>query len=166
MVEFDQHLPCLLDRLTDHELDKKQESRQKRTITIRQYRDEVIRDLDWLLNSGSLSATEDLETYPLVAESVLNYGLPDLTGLTASSIDTHEIERLLKRAIVSFEPRLLRHTVKVRAMVSSNSSSVNSLAFEITGDLWAAPIPEHLYLKTEVDLETGAFSVTDHAGEG
>lgn len=166
MVEFDQHLPCLLDRLSDDEPDNQQESRRKRSITIRQYRDEVIRDLDWLLNSGNLSATEDLESYPLVAESVLNYGMPDLTGITASSIDTHEIERLLKRAVVSFEPRLLRHTVKVRAMVSSDSSSVNSLSFEITGDLWAAPVPERLYLKTEVDLETGAFSVTDYAGEG
>ncbi len=166
MVEFDQHLPSLLDRLTDDEPGKQQESRQRRAISIRQYRDEVIRDLDWLLNSGNLGATEDLENYPLVAESVLNYGMPDLTGLTASSIDTHEIERVLKRAIVSFEPRLLRHTVKVRALVSSDSSNVNSLAFEITGELWAEPMPERLYLKTEVDLETGAFTVTDHVDEG
>ncbi len=166
MVEFDQHLACLLDRLTDDEPANQKESRQKRAISMRQYRDEVIRDLDWLLNSGNLSTTEDLENYPLVAESVLNYGLPDLTGLTASSIDAHEVERLLKRAIVNFEPRLLRNTVRVRAIVSSDSSNVNSLAFEITGELWAEPMPESVYLKTEVDLETGAFSVSDHAGEG
>jgi type VI secretion system protein ImpF len=36
--------------------------------------------------------------------------------------------------------------------------SLNALMFEIEADLWAQPLPLHLYLQTEVDLETGHFT--------
>jgi type VI secretion system protein ImpF len=41
----------------------------------------------------------------------------------------------------------------------------NALTFEITGELWAQPIPLQLYLRTDVDLETGQVSV-EGASEG
>ena len=49
-------------------------------------------------------------------------------------------------------------------MVTSEDMSPNALAFEIYCDVWADPVPERLYLKTEVDLETGDFSVTESVG--
>ena len=33
--------------------------------------------------------------------------------------------------------------------------SNRSIRFEIRGDLWTQPIPESLFIKTEIDLETG-----------
>ena len=33
--------------------------------------------------------------------------------------------------------------------------------FEIEADLWAQPLPLHLYLHTELDLETGRFETTE-----
>ena len=42
--------PCLLDRLTDEAPESQKESRNERIISIRRYREGVLRDLVWLLN--------------------------------------------------------------------------------------------------------------------
>ena len=85
---LDRLQPALLDRLTDLEPDKKQEPRERRVLTKSQLRAAVLRDLTWLLNSVQLSASEDLDAYPEVERSVINYGLPSLSGETAASIAT------------------------------------------------------------------------------
>ena len=36
-------------------------------------------------------------------------------------------------------------------------------SFEIEGELWANPLPEHLHLKTAVDIETGLCVLGDAA---
>lgn len=151
--------PSLLDRLTDREPDTQRESRDRRVLSEDRLRDSVIRDLGFLLNTANLSATEDLEDYPAVAESVLNYGAPDLTGVTASSMHPEELEKALRRAIVTFEPRILADTLKVFVERNQHAADHNALIFRIEGDLWAQPMPLNLYLRTEVDLDTGSFSV-------
>ena len=35
----------------------------------------------------------------------------------------------------------------------------NGIAIEIRGDLWAYPVPEQLYIRTEIDLDTGKYTV-------
>ncbi len=49
--------------------------------------------------------------------SVLNYGLPALAGHTASSVDVHAIEALLTETIATFEPRIIRSSLRVRAQL-------------------------------------------------
>ncbi len=39
-----------------------------------------------------------------------------------------------------------------------------ALIFNIESEMWAQPIPLNLYLKTEVDLETGNFKVSEGFG--
>lgn len=155
--------PSLLDRLTDEEPDKKLESRDKRVLSVRRLRECIKRDLAWLLNTGNLADVQDLSAYPLVAESVLNYGMPDLTGITAVSTDVHAIERRLRQVILMYEPRILKNRLRVR-VTTTDEMSRNALRFEIECDMWAEPVPERLYLKTEVDLETGNVSVEDFNG--
>ena len=72
--------PSLLDRLTDDDPAHQTESRDRRVFSLSRLRAAVLRDLAWLLNTTHLAATEDLENHPLVGESVINYGIPDLTG--------------------------------------------------------------------------------------
>ncbi len=156
--------PSLLDRLADDEPDKRQESREQRVLSLRQLRAGVLRDLGWLLNAGNLLSLEVLEDYPQVARSVLNYGLPDLAGQTASSLELGDLERMLRQIIWDFEPRIIRNTLKVRATLDETQMSHNTIVFEIRGELWAQPLPEELYLKTEVDLEAGTVAVYDAMG--
>ena len=87
--------PSLLDRLTDDDRERKQESRLDRVLSPSRLRECVRRDLAWLFNTTNLACLKtEMEEYPLVAQSTINYGLPDLTGHTASSIDVISIERL------------------------------------------------------------------------
>ncbi|WP_295399603.1 type VI secretion system baseplate subunit TssE [uncultured Thiocystis sp.] len=158
--------PALLDRLTDDEPDRQQESREKRVLSMRQLRESVLRDLAWLLNAGRLDSVQDLAAYPFVSRSVLNYGIPDLAGLTASGVEIAQIERTIRQAIWDFEPRILRQTVRVSARVDPRLMSHNTLTFEIEGDLWAQPVPLRIFLKTELDLELGEVRVTEQSGPG
>ena len=153
--------PSLLDRLTDDEPLQSQEPRSRRVLSIQRLRESVLRDLGWLLNTTNMADDTLAERYPKVAESVLNYGLPDLAGLTSSSINVGELERLVQQAIWDFEPRILRHTLNVVARTNEDTMNLNALVFEITGELWAQPVPLELFLKTEVDLESGDIVVTE-----
>ena len=104
--------PSLLDRLTDLEPEKTQESREQRVFALTRLRESVLRDLAWLLNTTNLAAAQDLGRYPQVASSVLNFGMPDLSGTSVAGTDSATLERALRQAIVDFEPRILRHTLK------------------------------------------------------
>jgi type VI secretion system protein ImpF len=124
--------PSLLDRLTDDEPGKAEESREKRVISANRLRECVTRDVSWILNCVNMCADEELAEYPEVARSVLNFGVPDLTGSALSGVDVSVLQR--------------------------------QLVFNIASEMWAQPIPLNLYLKTEVDLETGAFHVSEGFG--
>jgi type VI secretion system protein ImpF len=153
--------PCLLDRLTDEQPGVSQESRDRRVVTLRQLRQAVLRDLAWLLNSSAHMTAEEAAEFPEAAASVINAGMPDLTGLTASSVETTDIERMIKEAIKRFEPRVLPTTLKVTAGTGATQHGHNTIFFEIKGDLWAQPTPEPLFLRTEVDLETGQCAIEE-----
>ena len=83
--------PALLDRLTDDEPGNRLESREARVFSKRRLRQAVLRDLAWLFNATQLEAGGDLSRTPLVRESVLNYGLPALSGTAASSLDVGDL---------------------------------------------------------------------------
>ena len=151
--------PCLLDRLTDDEPKARKESRDRRVISMRRYRDAVLRDLGWLMNTGALPHGDPIYEFERAATSVLNFGTHDLSGRTAEGTDSMVLEREMLQAILRFEPRILPESLKVRAVAAAGRMDQNAISFEITGDLWAQPMPDQMYIKTEVDLETGACEV-------
>ncbi len=156
--------PSLLDRLTDNEPHKQKESREQRVLSLERLRQSVLRDLRWLLNTGHLHQLQPLDDYPAVKQSTLNYGVPDLSGQVLSVADVPRLEQAVRQAILDFEPRILRQTVRVRATINPETMSRNTLSFEIEGNLWAQPIPLRIFLKTEIDLETGHVDVVEQTG--
>lgn len=152
--------PSLLDRLTDDEPGQRVEARDKRVISAQRLRECVTRDLAWLLNCVNLGARETLEDFPEAAQSVINFGIPDLTGAAVSGVDAAELQRELRDAMLAFEPRLTPSTLQVAVEVRADNMDQRSLTFRIDSEMWAQPLPLNLYLKSEVDLETGAVSVT------
>jgi type VI secretion system protein ImpF len=92
---------------------------------------------------------------------VLNFGIPDMCGLTTSSVEPVHVERAIRDAILRFEPRILARSLSVRAATDADAMGPNAVSFRIEGDLWSQPMPEHLFVKTEIDLETGQCSVED-----
>jgi len=125
----------------------------------------VKRDLNWLLNASRYEPQSELQNYPEIEHSVLNYGVSDLTGKTVSGVDLHNMERMLQQVIINFEPRIIKKTLSVRVLVDKIMFDHNAVIFEIEGQLWAEPQPLHLHLRTEFELESGDVSVYDFRQE-
>ena len=153
--------PSLLDRLIDDDPAASQESRDQRVLSIQRLRESVLRDLAWLLNCESLDNLEDLDGVPQVRTSVLTYGIPALSGNTLSGTNLGRLERRIVEAVRNFEPRILPESLAVRATASDSEMSKKSLSLEIEGELWAQPVPQRLFLRTEVDLDTGMVTIKE-----
>lgn len=158
VLSTDKLLPCLLDRLTDHNPAKTKESRGERVMKLTEYREAVLRDIRWLLNCNAHSAS-DFAGFEEIRQSVLNFGTVDLCGKTSTGLNLHELESRVAEALRLFEPRLSPGSIQVRAFVDEQPNRPNTISLEIRGDLWASPMPETLHLKTEIDLETGEINV-------
>ncbi|HET9358202.1 MAG TPA: type VI secretion system baseplate subunit TssE [Vicinamibacterales bacterium] len=164
LLPQDRLQPALLDRLTDEEPDKTQEPLEARVVSKSRLRQSVLRDLAWLFNATRLEAVADLTTMPAVRRSVVNFGLPALSGRTASSLDVTDLARAVREAIVTFEPRILPATLQVKTLLDAGAlDHHNVIGVEIRGELWAQPVPLEFLVRTEFDLETGNVQVSDLA---
>ena len=166
LTQKDRLQPSLLDRLTDNDPERKQESRDSRVLSPNRLRECVRRDLAWLMNTTHFKAVQDLDDYPLVARSVLNFGLPDLAGRTSSTVDAVTLEQSIRKVILDFEPRLVARTLRVKLVIDDAKMNHNSMSFDIEAELWAQPLPLRLFLRTAVDLETGSIDVIDQGNKG
>ena len=144
---------------TSNVLNSTPESSEQRSVAIRRLREYVCRDLASLLNCGSLDASIDLTDYPHVQRSVVNYGMPSLAGRMARSVEADRISSTIEAAITNFEPRLSR--VRVTPELGDDGSETHVLAFRIEAQLWGQPAPQHLVLRTSIDVDSGDVSIAD-----
>lgn len=159
------YFPCLLDRLRDDAPDKKKEGRAERAVSLKQYKQGVRRDLEWLFNSRANISQENIayvpfsrperakrnlniSKFPLAEKSVINFGARQLCGLIAPDMD--QLQTQMNRVIEAFEPRILGHSLSFVATMDRQL-----LAFNLSAELWAGEVPEQLRMKTELDLELG-----------
>ncbi|MEH6825709.1 MAG: type VI secretion system baseplate subunit TssE [Motiliproteus sp.] len=148
-------LPSLLDRLTDEHPELSHESAQHQNLSLSRLREALLRDLAWLLNTTNLQTATDLSSYEEVQRSVVNFGIPEFSGVSASTLDVPRMERALRTALLSFEPRIANSQLSVRVVADESKRHQNSIAFLIEGEIWAQPVPLSLHLETEMDLESG-----------
>jgi type VI secretion system protein ImpF len=148
--------PSLLDRLIDEAPSERQEGDDKKVLTKLALRQAVLRDLVWLFNASGHSPRLDAKRFPHATKSVLNYGLPDLSGQYASSIEPGDLEQLIRASIVLFEPRILPDTLEIQAvMEQSVLDAHNCLSLNVRGMLWAQPVPIEFLMRSQIDLEEG-----------
>jgi type VI secretion system protein ImpF len=145
----------LLDRLTDHEPERARESAEAQGVDDSQLRHLVRRDLAWLLNTTHLAAGIDLSDFPEVARSVLNYGVPALTGRTSSSVNGDQLGRQIARGFMQYESRLVRETIQVQVSSAPNGVGKPTLFVEVAAVLRTEPLPVGLRVRAEVDIESG-----------
>jgi type VI secretion system protein ImpF len=156
--------PSLLDRLTDLDPGRREETREQRIITAARLREYVTRDIAWLLNCTRHWSSDELAASADAGHSVLNFGIPDLAGAAVSGLDAALLQNHIRSALLDFEPRLIASTVQVSIEVDDARMDSRSLRFLIEADMWAQPMPLALYLRTDVDLETGEFHVSQAFG--
>jgi type VI secretion system protein ImpF len=148
--------PSLLDRLIDDSPGELREADDKKVLTKQGLRQAVLRDLTWLFNASGHSPTIDQKKFPQVFKSVINYGLPDLSGQYASTVESRDLEQRIKEAILQFEPRILPNTLEITTMMEAGSMDAhNAISLVVRGMLWAQPVPLEFLMRSQIDLEEG-----------
>jgi len=144
---------------------KQLEPAERRTLSRARLRECVLRDLTWLLNSLSLEASLDLEPFPCVSTSVLNFGMPSFAGRAISSIDPLQAAEQLRRVVELFEPRLRAVRVRPTQPVHETQRDTGAvLEFTIDAELWGQPVSQHMEITTRIDTTNGEISVTQAHG--
>src|SRR5436853_4465875 len=106
----------VLDRLIDYEPEISREPLASRSKNLRQLKQSIKRDLEWLLNTRRFAdgLPSDLKE---INNSLAAYGLPDFSNLSIKSpADQNRMRRFLEVAISTFEPRLEDVVVTLQPM--------------------------------------------------
>jgi type VI secretion system protein ImpF len=119
----------------------------------------VRRELAWLLNTTNFGATHELEPYPQIESSVLNYGLPDLAGKSSGRRSLMQRAREIRAAIRQFEPRIDPKSLIVEAR--EREEHEQTVTFVIQGDITAAAQAMPVKFHTHVDPDTASVDVED-----
>jgi len=118
----------------------------------------VARDLEWLLNTRVWTPW-NLDALEEAGRSILNYGLPELSGFSwASADDATTIRALVENAIRTFEPRLLPRSLRTEILPGTDVSDFR-LRIRIEAILQVDPISEPVVFDTGLDLEGGGLRV-------
>jgi type VI secretion system protein ImpF len=148
----------VLDRLLDYEPEITREPISSRSKSLRQLKQAVRRDLEWLLNTRQVPdgiPPELKET----SNSVAAYGLPDFTHMSMESGDDQKfVKREIEELVRRFEPRLEGVVVSVEAVRSSE----RLLRFRIDARLKVDPAPEPITFDTVLQLGSGQYTVREN----
>lgn len=128
-------------------------------ITEHGLRRQVLRDLESLMNSIALESTQDLEAYPEVRRSVLNFGCPDISNRTIDEARLSEIREELETALTTYEPRLVRETVEVKRDGDVATSELK-LRYVVRADLMCTPVNVPVEFFADVEFDTGSIVVS------
>ncbi|QDV25571.1 type VI secretion system baseplate subunit TssE [Aureliella helgolandensis] len=157
-------LPSVYDRLLDDAPESQTEAPHSRAQLLRELKASVRRDLENLLNTRiSLYAIPD--DLPELKTSVLNYGIPDFTGLSMGSRAQREkLRGLVEDAVRRFETRFIE--VRVEMVTSGDGENVRDRAikFRIDGILYAEPSPEPVSFDSQLRPQLGDFEVRASVG--
>ena len=146
----------VLDRLIDTSPDASTEPPITRAQSVRELRDAVRRDLEWLLNTRRTIEPAP-EGWTELPRSLYHYGLPDVTSLSARSTSARDwLRRQIEEAITMFEPRLSRVRVKVG---TSEETGARELRFTIEALLLMDPSPEQVRFDTVLEVTSATFAV-------
>ena len=153
-------LPSFLDRL----IDAGQAGPSGPIVySLEQMIDTVRADLEELLNTRQAQPLYDCP-YPLVKDSILGYGLPDLNSIPgAGAGDSEAIGEHIAGLIEKFEPRLRNVRVEIEGEHDGPREDSRQLRFQISASLNVDPAPE-VGFETIVELSTGQTKVQTTVG--
>jgi type VI secretion system protein ImpF len=148
-------IPSVLDRLIDEDTDRVFEATPSRAKSIEDLKQSVKRDLEWLLNTRQDAAGAPVGLKE-VTHSLATYGLPDFSTFSIKSQSDHvRMQRILEKAISSFEPRLesvIVTLVPVRDLEQK-------LRFRIDARLRIEPAPEPVTFDTVLQAVSNQYTV-------
>jgi len=153
------YLPSLFDRLRDNDPRKRHEHPDAHTPSAVSMQRLIQRDLALLLSTCNLGAAIDATRHPHAARSAVNYGLPPLPGSLRASHSPAAVEKLVRDAIVAFEPRLIPESLSVRVLPPKGLGAYNVIYLEIKALMHWSPYPLEFLARSVYDLESSHASI-------
>lgn len=112
--------PSVLDRLLDDHPREQVESHLHQHFDLNRLKRAVARDLEALLNSRNVNLEEDIERFPLARQSVIDFGITDLSSLSLLDPgDRAYLRDKIRITLERHEPRLERVVVSLDAPAGS-----------------------------------------------
>lgn len=160
-IRDEQHLvPSVFDRLLDDDPGNSREAARSRWQLLRDLKQSVRRDLENLLNTRQRCTAWPVELDEL-DRSLVNYGIPDFTGVNMSAPSERErLRSTVQRLIEQFEPRF--RTVRVK-MLDNVDAFDRTLRFRIDALLDVDPVPEPVVFDSQLEPATATFEIRDSA---
>ena len=154
--------PSILDRLLDFDPSRKVEAAISRNQVIKELRESVRRDLEFLLNTRK-RCVEDISQWDELEYTVLNYGIPDATGVNIGAEDAREeFAKIIEKTVIKYEPRFKSVTITV--MNDANSID-RTFRFRIDALLKVEPAVKPVVFDSSLEPVTRSFNVRDVEGE-
>lgn len=149
--------PSIVDRLLDFEPKVSTEAPKSRSQGLRELKQSVRRDLEWLLNTRH-SAEKVPDGLDEVNKSIAIYGLPDFTGLSSKNIDDRKsLIRSIETALRAFEPRFMN----LKVTLVETDDHQRGVKFQIQAILRVEPTPEPVVFDTVLQVGSGEFKVEE-----
>ena len=156
-IEANQPLvPSVLDRLIDYDPTASRESPTSRNQLLRDLKQNLRRDLENLLNTRRRcqSWPKNLDE---LERSLVNYGVPDMTGATLGlATGREQFREACEKALRLFEPRFTKVAVE---MLKNPDLLDRTLRFRINAMLHAEPAPEPIVFDSALQPVTGNVTV-------
>jgi type VI secretion system protein ImpF len=127
-------------------------------ITEPMLRREVAQDLEALVNTIALESSLDLEPFDHARKSILNFGLPDIAHRSIDEISVNDVGHEIAAALVNFEPRLLRDTIRVKRDEAVDADELK-LRFVVRADLSCQPLNVPIEFVADVEVDTGKIVI-------
>jgi len=122
---------------------------------------DLAEDLTSLFNTVNLEAAENLQDLEQVRHSILNFGLGDLTTITADSAKAMGLGDRLRDAVQKFEPRLVDDSIQVIQEESAEAmSAAGNIRLHLKADMHAAPADLAVEFMTDIEAGSGKSRVS------
>jgi type VI secretion system protein ImpF len=150
--------PSVLDRLLDDAPGEITEHQSILYFDLRRFKQAVARDLGALLNSRCIDLDQDIERYPHARNSMVNFGIIDLSSLSLLDPEDRALLRdKIRITIERHEPRL----AKVKVTLDAPRELERMLRFRVDAVLKVHPNKPPVAFDAMLQLSSNAYQINE-----
>lgn len=122
-------------------------------------RQELVEDMSALLNTVHLASAQDMAGFDHVQNSILNFGVADLTAISTESRELDELSKAMTVILERYEPRLIPGTVAIKQSVVSEDAT-GHVRLHITADMYSTPVDVAVEFVAEIEPDSGKMKLS------
>lgn len=151
--------PSVLDRLLDDNPREILESHNQQTVDLTRLKRAVARDIEALLNSRSIDLDGDVERFPQARDSMIDFGITDLSSLSLLDPgDRSYLRDKIRITVERHEPRL----GNVRVNLEAPTGTERMLSFRVDAILKVLPTRPPVSFDATLHLSSNSCHIREN----